>query len=86
MYYASAVYIRRRLTFTAIFFGKTDWSIGRFLQPEKRLRDESYYYTNKYKMFKAEILIEVLCRIAVRTSMIWPPSSYAELIQPTTQP
>ena len=37
-------------------------------------------------MFKAEILIEVLCRIAVRTSMIWPPSSYAKLIQPTTQP
>ena len=36
-------------------------------------------------MFKA-ILIEVLRRIAVRTSMIWHPSSYAKLIQPTTQP
>ena len=33
-----------------------------------------------------QILVEVLSRIAVRTSMIWRPSSYAKLIQPTTQP
>ena len=40
MYFASAVYLRRRVTFTATFFGETDSSIRRLLQPEKRLRDE----------------------------------------------
>ena len=32
------------------------------------------------------MLIEVLSRIAVRTGMIWRPSSYVKLVQPTTQP
>ena len=33
-----------------------------------------------------QMLIEVLSRIAVRTGMIWRPSSYVKLVQPTTQP
>ena len=39
-YGLGAAYLRCRLTFTAIIFGKTDSSIPRFLQHEKRPRDE----------------------------------------------
>ena len=41
-----------------ISFGKTDYTIRRFLQPEKRLRDGSYkYITNKCSQ---QILIVVV--------------------------
>ena len=33
-----------------------------------------------------QILLELLSGNAVRTGMVWRPSSYAKLIQPTTQP
>ena len=75
MYHASSVYLRRQ-TFKGIFFGGTEYSTRRFLQPEKRLRHERCY---KYKtnICSKQILIEALCRISVRTSLIWRPSSYS---------